>query len=110
MQTVAAAIVALLCGHATAPSIVQSSHTWPAPRPESRTYHATGTIRAFGPVRAYLLIAHEEIPGYMGAMTMSFWPERSGQLDGLNVGDRVDFEFTETEDARRVLASIRKRP
>lgn len=77
---------------------------------DPKTYHATGTIRSFGPGRAYVNIAHEEIPGYMGAMTMSFWPHRVEQLDGLAVGDRVEFEFTETDDARRVLAGIRKRP
>ena len=46
----------------------------------------------------------------MGAMTMSFWPQRKEQLEGLAVGDRVAFEFTETEDARRVLTTIEKRP
>lgn len=77
---------------------------------DPRTYRATGTVRSFGPGRAYVNIAHDEIPGYMGAMVMSFWPQRVEQLDGLAVGDRVEFQFTETEDARRLLASIRKRP
>ena len=76
---------------------------------DPKTYHATGTIKSFGPGRAYVNIAHEEIPGYMAAMTMSFWPQRVEQLDGLAVNDRVEFEFRETDDARRVLSGIRKR-
>jgi Cu/Ag efflux protein CusF len=76
----------------------------------AKAYRATGVIRSFGRDRAWLNIAHDAIPGYMGAMTMSFWPQRKEQLDGLMVGDVVEFEFTETEDARRLLSSIRKRP
>jgi Cu/Ag efflux protein CusF len=76
----------------------------------AKAYRATGVIRSFGRDRAWLNIAHDAIPGYMGAMTMSFWPERKDQLDGLMVGDVVEFEFTETEDARRLLSSIHKRP
>lgn len=79
-------------------------------RADPKVYRATGTIKSFGPGRTYVNIAHEDIPGYMAAMVMSFWSQRAGQLDALAVGDRVEFEFTETEDARRVLASIRKRP
>jgi len=81
-----------------------------APQADPKRYRATGVIRSFGPDRGYVNIAHDEIPGYMSAMTMSFWPERKEQLDGLVVGDRVAFEFTEAEDARRILATIGKRP
>jgi len=78
-------------------------------RESAKTYHATGVIRSFGGDRAWVNIAHDAIPGYMGAMTMSFWPQRKEQFDGLVVGDAVEFEFTETEDARRLISSIRKR-
>ncbi|MGA3121679.1 MAG: copper-binding protein [Polyangiaceae bacterium] len=81
-----------------------------APQADPKRYRATGVIRSFGPDRTYVNIAHDEIPGYMSAMTMSFWPARKEQLDALVVGDRVAFEFTEAEDARRILATIGKRP
>ncbi len=74
------------------------------------TYHAVGVVKSFGPGRAYVNISHEDIPGYMKAMTMSFEPQRPGQLDALSERDRVDFDFVETEDARRVLTRIDKRP
>lgn len=75
---------------------------------DPKLYHATGVIKAFGPKRAYVNITHDDIPGYMSAMTMSFWPLRPEQLDGLKEGDCVAFDFSESEDARRILASIRK--
>jgi Cu/Ag efflux protein CusF len=75
-----------------------------------RTWHATGVVRAFGPSRGYVNIAHDDIPGYMTAMTMSFEPERPSLLGGVNVGDRVTFDFFETEDARRVLTRVERRP
>jgi Cu/Ag efflux protein CusF len=73
-----------------------------------QVYHATGTVKSFGPLRGYVNIAHEEIPGYMGAMTMSFEPQRPSLLEGLVEGDRIAFDFTETADARRVLSRVEK--
>jgi Cu/Ag efflux protein CusF len=99
-------IAGLIHSHSALASTRPASATL---RAEPTIYRATGVIRAFGPERTYVNIAHDEIAGYMGAMTMSFWPRAKEQLDGLSVGDPVVFEFTETEDARRVLSSIRKR-
>ncbi len=73
-----------------------------------KTYHAVGAIRSFGPARSFVNIAHEDIPGYMAAMTMAFEPKNPGQLDGLAEKDRVQFDFVETADARRVLVQITK--
>ena len=81
------------------PSVVQST-----------SHHATGVIRSFGPNRQYANIAHDEIPGYMMAMTMSFECGRSGQLDGFAANDRVAFDFVEEADGRRVLSSITRAP
>lgn len=50
-------------------------------------------------------IHHEDIPGYMNAMTMSFEPGAPGQLDGLSEGDQVVFTFVD-DGERRVLEKI----
>jgi len=71
-------------------------------------HHATGTIKSFGPARAFVNIAHDDIPGYMSAMTMSFEPQTPTQLDGFAAGDRVSFDFYETSDSRRVITRIEK--
>lgn len=69
-------------------------------------WRSRGVIRKIAGDRSSLSIAHEAIPGYMDAMTMSFEPRRTAQLDGLAPGDRVAFTFTETDDGRRLLDAI----
>lgn len=70
-------------------------------------YTTRGTIKSFGKARRYVNIAHDDIPDYMAAMTMAFHPATPAQLDGLDVGDRVELGFVEQGD-RRVLEFIRK--
>lgn len=71
------------------------------------SYDAKGVIKSFGPDRAFVNIAHDDIPGYMTAMTMDFEPRNKEQLKDLTVNDRVDFHFTETTDGKRLLDSIK---
>ncbi|MFO0678328.1 MAG: copper-binding protein [Polyangiaceae bacterium] len=75
----------------------------------AKSYKATGTIKSFGPGRRYGNLAHDEIPGYMMPMTMSFEPKVASQLEGLAEGMRVEFVFLDTEDHRRVIESIAKK-
>lgn len=70
-------------------------------------YETHGTVRSFGKKRRYVNIAHDDIPGYMAAMTMSFEPANEHQLDGLAEGDKVAFSFTD-DGQRRVLERIAK--
>lgn len=96
-------LLALSAGSAIA---LSSCSRPPAAAPQ--VWHATGSLRAFGPSRGYVNIAHDDIPGYMRAMTMSFEPQTANQLDGLAVGDRLAFDFFESEDARRILTRVEK--
>ena len=70
------------------------------------THSTTGEIRQIGD-DGRVDIAHEEIEGYMPAMTMPFFGEPA-QLEGLSVGDRVSFSFTVEEGGKHVLSSITK--
>ncbi|WP_437942320.1 copper-binding protein [Sorangium sp. So ce341] len=97
----------LLLGAAISTSLTLSCSKASTAAP--RVHHATGAVRSLGPGRAYVNIAHDDIPGYMSAMTMSFEPQSPSQLDGIEVGDRIAFDFYETEDARRVLTRVEKR-
>ena len=72
-------------------------------------FGATGVIKSFGPSRAYANIAHDDIPGFMAPMTMSFHTQKPGQLAALAAGDPVRFEFQVQTDGRRVLLSIERR-
>jgi len=70
-----------------------------------KTHDAVGTVQTVAPNGAYVIISHEDIPGYMQAMTMQFTAQSKDQLAGVAPGDRVAFSFTE----KFVLTSIRKR-
>lgn len=72
-------------------------------------YDAKGVIKSFGPNRAFVNIAHEDIPGFMGAMTMDFEPRSKEQLEKLSVNDSVEFHFTETTEGKRLIDSIKKK-
>jgi Cu/Ag efflux protein CusF len=71
-------------------------------------YSTRGVVKGFGPKRAYVSVAHEKIPGYMEAMTMSFEPRRPEQLDGIDVGASVKLTFTATDDGHRMIDAITK--
>ncbi len=73
----------------------------------SQTYSAHGVVQSIGADHRSVSIAHEAIPGYMGAMTMSF-EASAEQLATLTVGEKVSFSFTATDDGRRILKSIAK--
>lgn len=72
-------------------------------------YVAKGVIKTLAPDLSYASIAHEDIPGYMKAMTMDFEAGSKDQLKGFAVGDSVQLVFAETKDARLVIDKITKR-
>jgi protein SCO1/2 len=43
-------------------------------------------------------VAHEEIPGYMVAMTMPFDVKNTNELSGLAAGDSISFDMVVTDD------------
>ena len=79
-----------------------------APAYAARSYSAHGVIQSIAPDRSSLTIAHDAIPGFMPAMTMSFETRSAQQLAGLGDKDPVVFSFTVTDDGRRLLDSIRR--
>lgn len=76
---------------------------------EAKTYATRGAIKSFGPDKRFVNIAHEAIPGYMAAMTMSFEPKTASQLDGVAAGDKVAFSFSD-DGGHRVITTITKEP
>ena len=73
----------------------------------AETYKTKGKVESFGKDRKYVNIAHEDIPGYMIAVTMSFDPRAPAQLEGLKEGDKVKVTFT-VEGHKRWIDSIAK--
>ncbi len=57
--------------------------------PEGRRYPLTGQVLAVHPERNEILIRHDEIPGFMDAMTMPFGVKNPRLLEGRVPGDKV---------------------
>jgi Cu/Ag efflux protein CusF len=74
--------------------------------PSAEAISTSGTIQEIRE-GGIVVIAHDEIPGRMRAMTMPFEAETAA-LAGLVVGDRVRFVFEDREDGRRPIRSIEK--
>ncbi|MFT3774643.1 MAG: copper-binding protein [Minicystis sp.] len=74
------------------------------------TRSAKGTIKGIDADKKTILIAHEDIPGYMKAMTMQFNLRDAGVARGLATGDKVSFDFTDDGQGNLVVQSIQKTP
>ncbi|MDC0744362.1 copper-binding protein [Polyangium mundeleinium] len=71
----------------------------------SATYSTRGKVRAIGEKKDNITIAHEDIPGYMKAMTMMFEVAKPELLRDVKVGDEVSFTFSD-RDGRLFVESI----
>ncbi len=61
---------------------------------DARVFEVRGVIQELPedqPLR--VVIDHEEMPGYMGAMIMPFRVKDAAELEGLQPGDQVTFEY-----------------
>jgi protein SCO1 len=63
-----------------------------------QVFQVKGVIKSIKPNGKTAEIAHEEIPGYMVAMTMDFEVKNTNDLKGLKAGDRVAFDMVVTKD------------
>lgn len=70
-------------------------------------HKATGVIVSVDQKNSYVTIDHEDIPGFMAAMTMPFAVSDSTLLDGLQQGDKVNFMVQATE-SMYVVSEITK--
>ena len=73
-------------------------------------HHARGVVEDVQPETGQIVIAHEDIPGLMPAMTMNFDVADPKLLETLAHGDAIDFEVEFTGKAYVVTkASVRER-
>jgi Cu/Ag efflux protein CusF len=56
-----------------------------------RTWSLRGVVRAVLPDMNVVVLTHEDIPGYMGPMTMGFRVQDPQLYRGLDIGDPVRF-------------------
>ena len=61
-------------------------------------FQVKGVVEEIKPDGKTATIKHEEIPGYMAAMTMDFETRNTNELRGLAPGDAISFRMIVTED------------
>jgi protein SCO1/2 len=64
---------------------------------ETRDYTVRGVVRETKPAKSQLVVKHEEIPGYMDAMTMPFQVRDPKILESVKPGDAITFQLHVTE-------------
>jgi Cu/Ag efflux protein CusF len=73
------------------------------------TYRGEGQVQRVDAAQGRVTIRHQEIPGFMGAMTMTFRVKDGKLLDGVRAGDEVQFTLEETPQSV-TISSIGKKP
>jgi protein SCO1/2 len=68
------------------------------PRPSPQVFTVKGVVREIKPDGRTAVIRHEEIPGYMEAMTMPFRARGTNELSAVKPGDEITFRLLVTED------------
>lgn len=72
-----------------------------------RIYQAHGRVLSVDRDHRQVTIAHQEIPGFMPAMTMTFSVRDGKLLDGISAGGKVDFALENTAETT-VITRIRE--
>jgi len=73
--------------------------------PEARTYQLTGQVLAVKPETNEILVKHEDIPGFMPAMTMPYVVKDPALLEGRAAGDLITATLT-VEETLGYLSAI----
>lgn len=77
------------------------------PQQNARRYTGQGDVREIRDDRSSVTIQHDEIEGYMPAMTMPFLVEDASLLEGISVGARVEFTFSVEASGHHVVRALR---
>ncbi|WP_438479098.1 SCO family protein [Oleiharenicola lentus] len=84
---------------ATQPAANAATQSPTAPSvPGEKRYALTGEVLKADLARKVLIVQHDEIKGYMPAMTMEFRVETSGDLQNAKPGQRIRAEMVERGD------------
>ena len=86
--TIASVLAALAMGRLAQPPQPQA--------PATQTYQVRGLVRSVDAASRTIRITHEEIPGYMPAMTMLLSVKDASLLNGVGDGDQVAFDLAVT--------------
>lgn len=77
---------------------------------ETKPYQGIGVVIAVVPRAGRMIVNHQEIKGFMGAMEMSYKVMPSSLLSGLKTGDKISFSIDPSKSAItsvEVIESVR---
>lgn len=88
-------LAALLILGAATTSCDRAAETPPAEGEETTAtvYRVRGEVRKVAEDGSMAVIDHEEIPGYMAAMSMPFYPKEPSLFTPLKSGQRIEFDY-----------------
>lgn len=100
------------CGSVDAPSTDEAQGESAAAEESAKPqyFQAHGVIEAIDIEMNSVTIAHEDIPGFMNAMTMEFEVMDPAQLDTVSEGEEVDFVVMVNPDGSYVLERFGEMP
>jgi protein SCO1 len=87
------ACVAVSCGKKS-----ENFSTETSGNTNQQIFQVKGVVEEIKPDGKSAVIKHEEIPGYMAAMTMEFETKSTNELQGLQPGDSISFRMIVTAD------------
>ncbi len=74
-------------------------------RSDVNVYQAHGEVQSVDAVQRQVVVAHEDIPGLMSAMTMSFDVPDPELLAQLAPGQHIDFELEVSDKSFRIISA-----
>ncbi|HRK51204.1 MAG TPA: copper-binding protein [Pyrinomonadaceae bacterium] len=109
-------IAAVACGGSRSASPSNASNKPAAspqatqlPKPKNGDYPGKGTVTKINADLGSVEMDHDDIPGIMPPMRMEFFVSDKKLLDGLKVGDAVDFTLRYTDGQEIIVAIARIR-
>ncbi len=83
------------CENETANNTIEPESTQPV---SVQTYQSRGVVKSIVPSKTFVNVDHEEIPGYMDAMTMFFAVADTMELQDVLVSDSISFTLVVERD------------
>jgi Cu(I)/Ag(I) efflux system protein CusF len=103
-----ATVIWSICSNCGGTPYVPPENSGPAAAVKTTSHPAVGTVRGLNPAIPSIEIEHEDIKDLMPGMKMEFHVSDKSLLDGLAIGDRVDFTVENGVGGLRVTAIKKK--
>lgn len=98
---ITAALMMYLCGCQNAGKETTSA--------TEKLYDVVAVVVAIDSEKNTITLDHEDIPGLMRAMKMTFPVEDSKILTGLKAGDKVDGKLKAKSDGKQMITELKKK-